>query len=348
MSRSHNRPPEAGNSLSPACFIGLDCGTTNTRAWLVEGTTAVESRRIAVGIRDSVARGRELLLEALAGPIAELRRAATERGAQAQLVAAAGMITSEHGLAEVPHLPAPAGLDELAAAMRRYELPGLTDLPVYLVPGVRTGDPAVAPEEIGATDVMRGEETLVVGLIRTGGLGQRGLLLNLGSHWKQVWLDERGRIAGSRTSLSGELLHTVQTNTLLAASVPGGRPEEIDLAWARLGVDAARREGLERALFDVRLLQQRTRSSEEDRLSYLAGAFVGSTLPHLLQQVGTGCPIVLAGGGPIAEIFVDALGREGREASVLSAEEVEAGTITGLRTLLGRVGTPFPGRLDSV
>ena len=66
------------------------------------------------------------------------------------------------------------------------------------------------------------------------------------------------------------------------------------------------------------------------------------------QQVGTGCPIVLAGGGPIAEIFVDALGREGREASVLSAEEVEAGTITGLRTLLDRVGTPFPGRLDSL
>src|SRR5262245_20772079 len=130
------------------------------------------------------------------------------------------MITSPLGLAEVPHVPTPAGLNDLAAATRRYSFSEITDLPILLIPGARSGPRQCGQENVGTTDVMRGEETLLIGLHALGLIAPRSTLLNLGSHWKVIEFDARARIASSVTSMTGELIHTAQTQTILAGSVP--------------------------------------------------------------------------------------------------------------------------------
>ena len=160
---------------------------------------------------------------------------------RASCVVAAGMITSPLGLVEVPHVRAPAGKSELAARVERHQFFDVTDLPVWLVPGVRTGNAQHELKDVGETDVMRGEETLCVGLLALGLLRPGAKLLNLGTHWKAILLDLKGDIASSITSMGGELLHVAQTETILAGAVPPGRPELLDGEWADAGMSEQRR-----------------------------------------------------------------------------------------------------------
>ena len=330
------------SSSASECFVGLDMGTTNTRAWLVVEGAIVHTARAGVGIRDSAVAGSSLVLrEATRGLVDTLLQAAHERGQPQPLaIAAAGMVTSEHGLAEVPHLPAPAGREDLAAGVRSFRWPDVSELPVYLVPGVRTGDVSLLREQIDAADVMRGEETLSMGLQAAGTLPAGARLLNLGSHWKVISLDGAGRICRSATSLSGELLHATQTHTLVAGSVPPSRPDRLDPGWARAGVDEAARSGLERALFCVRLLGQRTAATAEERLSYLVGAFAGSALPWLQRELGPAAAVVIAGGGPLGDLMAGLLREGGGEVRVLTGEEVDQGMARGLAVLTAHCRTP--------
>jgi 2-dehydro-3-deoxygalactonokinase len=321
----------------PGCFVGIDMGTTNTRAWLLSGDRIVSRARSSVGVRDTAVSGSADAVRAAVGELVE-RVADTARrdeGVEPDCVIAAGMITSALGLAEVPHVAAPAGAVELAAGAERHRFEELAGLDAWLLPGVRTGPLALEPAEIGTADVMRGEETLCVGLIGDGLLPAGARLLSLGSHWKSIRIDDEGRIAGSSTSLSGELLHAAQTRTILSGSVPPDRPERISEAFFRAGMAEAERTGLARALFCVRLLEQRTRSDPAERLSFLAGAFVGAELGAGASAGERGDPVVIAGGEALAGAVAAAFQARGRADAVLSAAQVESAMLRGLRHIGG-------------
>lgn len=320
------------------CAVHVDMGTTNTRAWLVVDGTVVARASAAVGVRDtaregSPARVRSVLREVIADVCAD----GAARGAPVpSYVAAAGMITSPLGLAEVPHVPAPAGHAELAAGVERHRFPDVTGLDVLLVPGVRSGPPRVGMTGIGEADLMRGEETLCIGLLERGWLAPGGTLLNLGSHWKVVRIGADRRIDSSLTSMAGELVHAAQTQTILASAVPHGRPAAIDDAWFRGGMEEQRRSGLARALFCVRLLEQRSESTPDERLAFLVGAFVAADLDALLARGAftPGVPVAISGGGQVAAAFAQALAERNVPASLLTEEQVEGGLLVGLRCVV--------------
>ena len=105
--------------------------------------------------------------------------------------------------------------------------------------------------------MIRGEETAAIGLHLLGWLPAGGIVLSLGSHWKAIHVDRDGRIVSSVTSLGGELLDVVTSQTVLAGSLPRQWPTTFDDAWVDEGVHEAQRSGYARALFCVRLLEQR-------------------------------------------------------------------------------------------
>jgi 2-dehydro-3-deoxygalactonokinase len=314
-------------------LICIDTGTTNTRVWLLEGERVVAVERVGVGVRDTARDGSPARLhQALTQAIATVRRAGE---GEPQAVLAAGMITSPLGLREVPHLVAPVGLPELALRIEKCMMPEICDLPIWLVPGVRSGPPELRREEIASADVCRGEETLALGLVATGRLGTPATLLNLGSHWKIVRIDQAGRISSSLTSLTGEMIHTIQTQTILAGSLPAGRPEHLFDDWVQAGMAEQRRAGLARALFCVRLLEQRVESTPEERLSYLIGAFIAADLDPLQRQglIVPGSEVVITGTGPVAGAVAAALAGGSVVVRQLGEAEVEAGLLAGLRAL---------------
>src|SRR5581483_6804529 len=253
-------------------------------------------------------------------------------------VAATGMIGSPLGLAEVPHVATPAGVAELAAASKWLQFPEVTDLPVLLVPGVRSGpgDSDLRPDLIHTVDVMRGEETLCIGLSALGYVEPPAVVLNLGSHWKAIQLDAEGHIASSTTSLSGELIHTAQTQTILAGSVPQERANTISETWKQAGMKEQRRSGLARALFCVRLLGLANQGTPDDRLAFLIGAFVASDMDALIARgvLATDQQVTIIGSEALGEAWRKSLAAASVPATVLSATETEDALLTGLRIIL--------------
>ena len=223
----------------------------------------------------------------------------------ADVVVAAGMLTSSLGLRGVEHVPAPAGVDELAARLERHSFPSVTDLPVVLIPGVRSGPLKAQRDAVGSTDVIRGEETAAIGLHLLGWLPAGGIVLSLGSHWKAIHVDRDGRIVSSVTSLGGELLDVVTSQTVLAGSLPRQWPTTFDDAWVDEGVHEAQRSGYARALFCVRLLEQRVTSTPEERLAYLIGVAIGSVMDTLLarRSFRAGTRVLVTGPPALAHAF---------------------------------------------
>ncbi len=184
------------------CAIYVDMGTTNTRGWLMRGSQIVARADQPAGVRDTARDGSPRRIHTALRELAQALQAQTDGGSNSSApscIAAAGMIGSPLGLAEVPHVAAPAGLAELAMLSRWFQFPDVSDLPVMLVPGVRSGTANATLDAIGNQDVMRGEETLCVGLAALGLARPPCIVLNLGSHWKAIHLSAEGRIESSVT-----------------------------------------------------------------------------------------------------------------------------------------------------
>lgn len=312
--------------------IFVDAGTTNTRVWLMRGEEILAHASTMVGVRDSARDGSPARLHAA------LRELLVEVQAQekASCVVAAGMITSSLGLADVPHLPAPAGLSELAAATQTYLFPAVTSLPVLLVPGIRSGAATCDFDSVAEADVMRGEETLCVGLIAAGFAVPPCTVLNLGSHWKAIQLDAAGRVAASVTSLTGELIYLTQTQTILASAVPHERPTKMAPEWVAAGMREQRQAGLARALFCVRLLEQKGNCTPEERLAYLIGAYIAADFDGLQNRgvLQVGQTVLLTGGGVIADTWAQVLTVNAMQARIIPQEASEQAVLTGLRAIL--------------
>lgn len=304
----------------------------------MEGSHVIALESAPVGIRDSAReRSPKMIRECLQGLIARLRRE-TSRQCRPTHCAAAGMISSSLGLAEVPHLVAPAGLDELLAASQLRRFDDISDLPILLVPGVRCGPANPNIEQIESVDVMRGEETLCAGLVALNLVSRPGVVLNLGSHWKAIQLDAEGRVSCSITSLSGELVHATQQHTILAGSVATSWPNRLSAEWVKSGMELARMSGLSRALFCARLLDLSQEGSPEDRLAFVVGAFIATDLDALRNRgaLSSQHEVGIIGSKALSEAWRFALGKAGIPSAIIDSPTVENAFLTALRLILER------------
>lgn len=306
--------------------VVLDVGSTNARAWWIERDEIVRRETAPVGVRDAARTGSTRVVH---DGVRDLL-AAVCRGERPDARLAAGMITSPLGVADVPHVKAPAGLDDLARGSSVIEAPDIVDGPLVLFPGVRT--PGADEDAPLSQDVMRGEEAMVIGLLAKGTLSRGDALLNVSSHWKLIKTDGAGRVAGSRTSLGGEVVHVVQTGTVLAASLPEGPFEDVDAGWIARGAAASRREGLLRALFGVRLLDLDGGTTKPQRFAWMLGACIACDLDalHASGALAPDVPVRLTGPGAVPEAWALVLAGAGHAASIVPPPDAEGAFIAGV------------------
>jgi 2-dehydro-3-deoxygalactonokinase len=315
-------------------LICVDVGTTNTRAWSLRGAEVVERLEQAVGARDVAREGSsDVLRRALAGLVGQLL-ATLPAAEKPQCIAGAGMLTSRHGIVEVPYVPAPASVSQLREGVQRLQMPELRGIPLALVPGVQTLQRPGAPAGVPASDVMRGEETLCMGLLQLDRLRAGDALLNLGSHWKLIQIDGEGRVSWSFTSLAGELLHAIRRETVLASALPEGSLAALDAASFEEGMAELRRSGLARAFFCLRLFELAGARTPPQQLSFAIGVLVASDL-DAWSRAGL-LPrgrVLVVGDDKVGGAWSHALRAASCRPDALSATEVEAGFLAGLRLL---------------
>jgi 2-dehydro-3-deoxygalactonokinase len=319
---------------SNSCNVLIDLGTTNTRVWLADASGQVLARASAqVGARDNARDGSRDRLEQ---SLKSLIQTVTENQPKAEYVLASGMITSPQGLLAVNPISAPAGLNELAANSKQQAFPQICDPPFIFFPGIITGPAERTIQNVGQTDIMRGEETVCLGLLAVGLIQAPATVLNLGSHWKVIQIDSSGRIAGSRTSLAGEMIHALQAHTLLASSLPQGPFQTLDTEYLQAGMTQLRESDLSRAAFCVRLLELGGGGSPAQRMSYLIGAFIAAELDSILvnKTLDVCKSVTIIGPTALAEAWIYALRSVSISANSVTAVQVENATVAGLNQLL--------------
>jgi 2-dehydro-3-deoxygalactonokinase len=267
------------NHESRMNILTIDSGTTNTRVSVWRDEVAIAHAAQQVGVRDTAISGNRQALEngvrtTIEAALAEAKLAA----ADIDLVLASGMITSNMGLCEIPHVPAPASIDTLAAAMRSSLIPEVWNQPIWFVPGVRNAVEHIGLHNCEAMDMMRGEEVESMALVERLGIDEPTVIVLPGSHSKFVSIDGNQCITGCVTTLAGELLHVISHNTILASSLENGFATHIDSEMLLAGARSSRQIGLGRACFSVRILDQFTVYDSNARANFLLGAVLGSDL----------------------------------------------------------------------
>lgn len=314
----------------------------------------------AFGIRDvAVQKSRRelerVVRQAIAGAVRDAARATGRRREELKpaICLASGMITSELGLCEVPHLEAPAGLDDLARGAVTCRLSAFAELLLLFIPGVKTAPLKASARAAEESDFMRGEETQIMGLLAQGRVRGPFLAVILGSHAKFALVDAEGRICRSFSTLSGELIRAVATQTVLSSSLPrrmpADRPPSPELIQE--GVRLVRETGFTRTPFVIRLLDRLSALSPEQCFDLLAGAVAAEDVKALQASGllrGELRRILVAGNSHRREAFRAVLAASGAAAApveVVGEEELEEATVRGALSVLERIKERFPEKI---
>jgi 2-dehydro-3-deoxygalactonokinase len=278
----------------------IDSGTTNSRIFLVsEGKVISEGAR-KVGVRDTSITGsnkklKEGIREAVLDAVGNI-------GAQVEDVScfiASGMITSEIGLLEVPHLVAPVSKSDLASAILKVQDNEIFpfDVPVIFVRGIKNQiyGQNNRLDELPLIDFMRGEETQVIGICERYQPALPTNVIVVGSHFKLIHVDAEGRIAGSMTTISGQIFEALTKGTSIAASVADEEKATVDGA-ANLSAEdlldvasgVIESGGLLRALLMPRFMQVLMKTTAAQRRSFVNAAIAAEDMRALESAAACG------------------------------------------------------------
>ncbi len=265
--------------------ITVDMGTTNTRICLLQNEKVLDSVKKSVGA-GSTGGNNNILCEALKGGIEEITRNNSLELNAVECVIACGMITSELGLCPIEHLPAPCGIEELSKGIYKASFPEICDLPFYFVRGVKSEN-----GDFLKTDVMRGEETELLGIEENA--SQNCLYVLPGSHSKLILTDNKGRISEFSTQLTGELMSAVSKSTILSKAVDLKENVELDLEFLEKGYIFAKEKGLNEALFKVRILNNFFDASKPQLYGFFKGAVLQGEIDTIIKSSAK--KIIIAG-----------------------------------------------------
>ncbi len=234
-------------------------------------------------------------------------------------VVISGMVSSSIGMLELPYRPLP--FDASGADLRPTTLPPTAASPrtLLLLPGVRSAD-----------DVMRGEETQLIGCGAANVPGERVFVFP-GTHSKHI-IVRNGRAVDFKTYMTGELFGLLARQSILAGSVTAGPAAAAGLPAAfYAGVAAARESGLLHNAFLTRTNHLFDKYGKEDNYHFLSGLLIGEELRELLghpRENGAAFssrsfrPITLVASSPLREAYAAALARLGvGQPTVIDADE---------------------------
>ena len=234
-------------------------------------------------------------------------------------ILASGMITSEFGLVNLPHITVPAGINELHDTMYETVFPEISSVPFVFIRGVKTAG------ALSETDMMRGEETELMGLIAFADC--RALFVLPGSHSKLISTDETGRITGFSTTLTGEMIASLSQNTILKDAVDLSC-DTVDNAHLLDGYTYAKEHGINEALFKVRILKNILGKSKTETYSFFLGAVLQAEIDVIRK---TKAETVVLGGKKQIRKAMEILLSKTTEKQIVSLgdSQVEASVFAG-------------------
>ena len=188
-----------------------------------------------------------------------------------------GMAISSIGMINMPYENLPFSVAGTTGFECRIQKNGV---PIILVTGVCSSD-----------DIMRGEETQIIGLYHTPELNNilpdSGIFVLPGTHSKHVSINDKA-IVSIKTFITGELFHILRGNGTLAKSIEFIHEDrninpENQLAFIK-GIHESKNGSLLNNLFQVRVNDILNKLNKEQNFYYLSGLLIGSEFDYLKKE----------------------------------------------------------------
>lgn len=278
------------SGASDPVLVGIDWGTSSLRAFLIDGQGRVLDQ---VSSPEGIMQVKDGDFDAVFS-----RRVGPWLVDKPLAILMSGMITSRNGWVETPYADLP--LD--AAGLARALVPFTTaqGVEVRFITGAMRQSPS-------GPDVMRGEETQIIGATAQG--GPEGLFVMPGTHSKWVRVAQ-GRLQTFATYMTGEVFAALKDHTILGKFVEDG-PFSAE-GFGR-GVAAGLETGqrLLHHVFMARTLPLMGDLPPAMVADYLSGLLIGSEVAAEAKGRDRAEPIRIVGRSDLADRYERALEQAG-------------------------------------
>lgn len=291
-------------------FIAIDWGSTNLRAWRYERGKCVDSVQSEAGVTRLAGRSPQQVFTELMA-----------RWHEPLPVVMAGMIGSNAGWLQVPYLSCPIRLKQVAERLIAVKQP--LPVKVWIVPGV-------CVERADNCNVMRGEETQLIGAYAEQ---PTALYVMPGTHSKWVQMDG-DTLMDFRTVMTGELHHLLLNHSLIGVGLTEQRSNpQVFEHGLKMGLDE---KHIVRRLFETRaahLLGKLEKSAVSD---WLSGLLIGNEVAQMQRQYPLPADAVLTviGNSKLSERYAQALNLAGVRHRMLDGDRAFQ---SGIRSIVNEL-----------
>jgi 2-dehydro-3-deoxygalactonokinase len=306
-------------------FLSCDWGTSSLRLRLAEtgeGKILAETRW-ADGIAQTFERWQQsglaenektgFYLDVINQRIKELEKQAAHPLKGLTLVLS-GMAASSIGFIELPYTPMPfnVGGENMTTAFLTANRDFEHDM--LIISGAKTRD-----------DVMRGEETQLIGCIEPGRIAKNELFIFPGTHSKHIVVKDN-EAAGLKTYMTGEVFSLLAQNSILKNSVEAGA---FDTEAFKQGLADAADGSILNLIFKVRTNNLLDLRPKNENYHYLSGLLIGSEIKDLASAKAEA--INLVSGAELQVPYQLALAELARDEklSIFSARQADEATVKG-------------------
>ena len=270
--------------MTEPAYVAVDWGTSSFRLWLVDRSGQILAERRS---------GEGMLAAAKTGFAAVLQSHLAAVEAPDHLpVLICGMAGAKTGWVEAGYVDTPAPLAAILEQAAR--VPGEAR-DIRILPGIAQRDAA-------APDVMRGEETQLLGALGLEAVGE-AMVCMPGTHSKWVRVKD-GTVASFSTFMTGELFSVVSRETILSLAVANAEDAE-DVASFSAAVKAAFEAPAFAAnlLFGARARQLLFGGTPAAARETLSGTLIGVELAAGLSGAVPKAGITLVASGRLAALY---------------------------------------------
>ena len=300
-------------SILQAQWIGIDWGTTNLRAFLID-----RSGSLAAELESDQGMGR-LKPEEFEAALVSLIEPWLRAGETIPVIAC-GMVGARQGWIEAKYRSVPC---------RLLQEPQLTRadtsdprIEVFILPGLSQETPA---------DVMRGEETQVAGFLASEP-DYCGVVCLPGTHTKWVSVDQ-GIVGAFQTFMTGELFTLLAQHSILRHSISdGGEDPAAFMLAARKAVQNP--ESIALTLFGLRATSLLNEPEPQAARAKLSGMIIGHEI-GVARSIWQGSPVAIIGTSKLASRYLAVLEAEGADTRLI---DTRIATLSGLAIAAKQAG----------
>ncbi len=274
--------------MTKPAYVAVDWGTSSFRLWLIgEDGGVLAERRSGEGMTTAAQTGFAKVLQAHLDAVS---------APDTLPVIVCGMAGARQGWVEAGYIDAPTSLAAILTGA--VSVPGQSR-DVRILPGLAQRSQTVP-------DVMRGEETQLLGAIAADTRGEQ-LVCMPGTHSKWVRVLD-GQVTGFSTFMTGELFDVITKHSILSHAVAGAADVPADTKAFEAALKAAFGTPalVTNLLFTARSGQLLNGLTAAGAQALISGTLIGAEIAGALTSAGRNAAITLVASGRLQALYEDA------------------------------------------